>query len=748
MCCNINYIMEPSTIGVLQDAPQIVRLLKQDKKLYLDLRVTSGVGRMDSLDKYQQRAVERYIVKHEEGSSKDKYQIQLIKEQDTEGGSHYIHIIVLLTTSTGMINQVVMLLDATMYTNKHDLLVGMADMGNVRLLQRGRLKSRDTNFLIEFQRWQKQPENSSTAFAVSSKGALFYMYKQEMIPVIGVLPPTRDSPMTIHTFDIKSYLVPTKEQYANQYTWWGAKTVLGQLDWPFGENKIYSDINSFVLNLIRKQFPEELSRQDFNKPTLFVHGGGLNINESGFTLPPWLWTEVPTHSYRPLTWGGMSAVGKHNLNHPKNASVTLAPPVLGYISVWRMYNNEFYTKAGGRVLQHDGLFAQVPSDDPEWSPSSTSVIHSRNNYKPFEHAKSDCHIISKAVMKAADIRPEFTVNINNPISKWITDAIIPNVQQVVATTSPKPSPKTTKLSKNKKTIKPPTTSTEKKVVVSAVSYNLSFAVARHQEMGSEAQFIREKCTKDKMCRTAAVKSLMYMTDKASLFGFQEYVPWYDKVAKRRDLKFDRGAHVEKVSTAFLIGPGTKIKNLFASGSVPEALMGVVQYNFFESVLTCWDSNIFGKATQSTCFNLTNSETDIRPCHVIKTASGIVLVNMHMPHNFTPVALQSKIESQASFAHGARAVILLGDFNDVRGLWLGSGSIDIFGLKVKKPADSVLSCCYDTNYAFTGDYVLSSFETTAIKRVLPNGQTVTTQPTRDQIGRSDHEPVQTDIAVII
>ena len=44
------------------------------------------------------------------------------------------------------------------------------------------------------------------------------------------------------------------------------------------------------------------------------------------------------------------------------------------------------------------------------------------------------------------------------------------------------------------------------------------------------------------------------------------------------------------------------------------------------------------------------------------------------------------------------------------------------------------------YQFTGDYIMSTLNTKQALRVHPSGKYTRDQPTGDQVGRSDHEPV--------
>ena len=61
----------------------------------------------------------------------------------------------------------------------------------------------------------------------------------------------------------------------------------------------------------------------------------------------------------------------------------------------------------------------------------------------------------------------------------------------------------------------------------AVTYNLSFAASLHKPIGSEHQFVRDKCMKRApfYCRANAISSLLKMRDKAAVYAFQEYPSW-------------------------------------------------------------------------------------------------------------------------------------------------------------------------------------------------------------------------------
>ena len=71
---------------------------------------------------------------------------------------------------------------------------------------------------------------------------------------------------------------------------------------------------------------------------------------------------------------------------------------------------------------------------------------------------------------------------------------------------------------------------------------------------------------------------------------------------------------------------------------------------------------------------------------------------------------------------------------------------MFGKKVNPPA-KLLSCCYEPGYGmqgneyqFTGDYVMSNLETKDSGILSPDGTLTKNVPKKEQIGRSDHEPV--------
>ena len=84
---------------------------------------------------------------------------------------------------------------------------------------------------------------------------------------------------------------------------------------------------------------------------------------------------------------------------------------------------------------------------------------------------------------------------------------------------------------------------------------------------------------------------------------------------------------------------------------------------------------------------------------------LIFVNLHAPHD---IDLKKTIEKQlAEFHVKPEKVIIVGDFNDYRGILL-TQSIDAFGLQMKVPLEKkVLTCCTDSKYKYPGDYILTS-----------------------------------------
>ncbi len=143
------------------------------------------------------------------------------------------------------------------------------------------------------------------------------------------------------------------------------------------------------------------------------------------------------------------------------------------------------------------------------------------------------------------------------------------------------------------------------------SWNLSWAIQENvaPEYASEEDYAR-KCEKKykniKRCYRNSLQILKDMNKKypLHLIGFQE--------VSDKDL-------YEKVST-----------NIPHLDSHTRHSLWKPHIKKVVSVLTCWNSKVFGKMTHEIVFNLSPTLQDSRPCSVVVTDKNFLIINVHFP----------------------------------------------------------------------------------------------------------------------
>ena len=285
--------------------------------------------------------------------------------------------------------------------------------------------------------------------------------------------------------------------------------------------------------------------------------------------------------------------------------------------------------------------------------------------------------------------------------------------------------------------------------IAVVSYNLSWAAARHQSAGSEARFVRDMCLphQDGHCRKNAIQSLLRLSRKADLYGFQEYVPWGSRFVDR--LSPTPGPFINRLPPSHALCSGNVLlPSLFSQGAKVEAFFsGLQAQSYYSALMTCWDAKAFGHAVSADCINLTSS--DVRPCFIAYTERRVLIVNAHAPHSHTlPLRkVFSIIDKQSRKVVGKHApplkMIVVGDFNDEG--YAIPGQV-LLQRKLNHPP-LLRTCCYDPDfgmqsgkYRFPGDYVLSDMTVQSMHRIHHDGTLSASHATRPSVGRSDHEPV--------
>ncbi len=122
--------------------------------------------------------------------------------------------------------------------------------------------------------------------------------------------------------------------------------------------------------------------------------------------------------------------------------------------------------------------------------------------------------------------------------------------------------------------------------------------------------------------------------------------------------------------------------------------------------------------------------------------GLLVINLHAPHN---VDLKTEITNTFSKVIipdyvKLNRIILMGDFNDA--YFSPLKSIKLLNFKLYQPGLSPHTCCTDTDYQFTGDYIFDSQHSIKGEYGIPDVEKYRYQNT-EHILMSDHYPVLYD-----
>ena len=217
------------------------------------------------------------------------------------------------------------------------------------------------------------------------------------------------------------------------------------------------------------------------------------------------------------------------------------------------------------------------------------------------------------------------------------------------------------------------------------SWNLSWAIQENvaPEYASEEDYAR-KCEKKykniKRCYRNSLETLKTMNKKypLHLIGFQEVSDkdLYEKVSENIP-------HLDSHTRHSLWKPNIKKE---------------------VSVLTCWNSKVFGKMTHEIVFNLSPTLQDSRPCSVVVTDKNFLIINVHFPWVKTREdvkQIEKKIQEtipQKWFKDTTH--ILLGDTNDAQAL-INKNQPLVLKYGTKK---------YKFHNGLNGEYLLKYFRT--------------------------------------
>lgn len=144
---------------------------------------------------------------------------------------------------------------------------------------------------------------------------------------------------------------------------------------------------------------------------------------------------------------------------------------------------------------------------------------------------------------------------------------------------------------------------------------------------------------------------------------------------------------------------------------------LVSYYFGDwAIITGYDETVTGPGIMLThmyeSFPHSAGNPDVRGIQAIWFRKiNLLFINLHAPHN---IDLKKEIEisykqidllSKKNGVQKLNRVIIVGDFND-DGEKLGKSGFKAFGFEMKVPS-LVKTCCTDSNYKYTGDYIFDS-----------------------------------------
>jgi hypothetical protein len=251
--------------------------------------------------------------------------------------------------------------------------------------------------------------------------------------------------------------------------------------------------------------------------------------------------------------------------------------------------------------------------------------------------------------------------------------------------------------------------------ITALTYNISWAVQKNILAGSEKNFVQMCQNKDIKCFDNTIK-IIQSIQNLHLIGLQEV----------------NTTNLEK----------KLIKSLEYCDSFERGKVGL------SSVSLIWNSNIFGKKKVVKTINL--STKDDRPCLYILTTKGYLLISAHFPYFKRRNQLDSIYNLIKTNAPTSICIpIILADTNDAKTLinknkpfQFGKNKLSQ-GLTKAKLRKELITCCWHEEghkyspYDATGDYILAPSKIMT-KNYIPILY-------KDIYG-SDHRPVLADLQI--
>ena len=278
------------------------------------------------------------------------------------------------------------------------------------------------------------------------------------------------------------------------------------------------------------------------------------------------------------------------------------------------------------------------------------------------------------------------------------------------------------------------------------SWNISWAIQENIVAGSEEDYVRKckiKYGEDKIdtCYKNTLDILKNFNRKNNidLLGLQEVSDpdIYNKINKR-------------------------IKNL---DQHIRHLLWNSKLKKYISVLTCWNSKIFGLINNEIVFNLSLDYNDYRPCSVILTTKKFLIINVHFPQFKTKKDLENITYRMShnipeKFFKNSIHHILLGDTNDGNTLINKNSPLTLkYSRNVYKFHNNITkqnlkknygTCCWhEKGHKFrdpkigkqifrTGDYILSTTPTILKNQKVYNTTADLSKYTRQKLNyTSDH-----------
>lgn len=318
--------------------------------------------------------------------------------------------------------------------------------------------------------------------------------------------------------------------------------------------------------------------------------------------------------------------------------------------------------------------------------------------------------------------------------------------------------------------------------IRVLTYNISWATALGKAIGSEAEFVKDKCFRPdckeseeggvcerNVCRDSAIRSLLSIPSekRPHVIGFQEF-----RVLDR-NLSF---GGIEGTSKLWKLSSTEKLEStdtiharhiLSCKAGEAESYMaacqGVIDNKdgklslIYSGLMTAWNASVLGRRRKHACVNIRTGDDarwDLRPIYLCLTDRRYLLVNVQAPwtDNYTVSSLTDRISVAAKEAglsssetSSLRGLFLFGDFNDDTAddpskSYFKDGIL-LFGRRLPPPV-RIFSCCYatsgsnvspsspgeeekgetreDRTYKISADYVLSSLKRRGAYRVREDG----------------------------